>query len=417
MKRCSQRQKLPALLALVVAITILALGMVSEFAVAGAGSSGGGDVLRDDFNPWFIQNTKVVRYCVEVDAAHFHQDLATLHKLVEDGIQYWKAEFKQAYLPPINGSYLPDMVSFEPVRVATQTFQIIDCDSSEDIRFQFGILRKNQKIFIDDPHKVIAAAVREQYDPQSLRGRGFIYISPDSGPLQFQGDDLQTDFPWSLGGSGALFRVIVHELGHVFGLQHRGDAGQVMAAGYPEFVLNKLRATTLAKTMSLPGYFAFNGELSDQICQTKGFNSKFAEFFGIAEDTKCFGISLAKDQVTVTIGSGPSVMEVGKITLKPMPNYKTETVVTLYLPEDQRIFKVVSTYARILPGPARKTALIKGVFKPRNSRSERNLLLVMPPDNVRSDKIIESAINPISSWPSIGGVLDGEMILDLMEGF
>ncbi len=34
-------------------------------------TSGGGELLRTAINPWFIQNTKVVHYCVLADEKNF----------------------------------------------------------------------------------------------------------------------------------------------------------------------------------------------------------------------------------------------------------------------------------------------------------------------------------------------------------
>ena len=40
--------------------------------VAGEWNSGGGEFLADSLNPWFIQNTKIVTYCIEIDDNAFH---------------------------------------------------------------------------------------------------------------------------------------------------------------------------------------------------------------------------------------------------------------------------------------------------------------------------------------------------------
>ena len=55
--------------------------------------SGGGKLILHANNPWFVQNTKTVSYCVIADEDAMKVSLATLQQIVTRAINYWKKEF------------------------------------------------------------------------------------------------------------------------------------------------------------------------------------------------------------------------------------------------------------------------------------------------------------------------------------
>jgi len=180
----------------------------------GGESSGGGQLVRDANNPWFVINTKTVSYCVEFDSQNFSKLTWAPEKLIEKAVSFWKAEF-EANKP--NGQ--------EETGVASQKFVQEQCQDSTDVRFQFGVLHPNQKQYFKDPIQFVSSAVRTSYDPITLKGKGFVYISPDSGPLRFQSEkpDQKT---WEIGNSGAVYKILKHELGHVFGIPPYGKVSK-----------------------------------------------------------------------------------------------------------------------------------------------------------------------------------------------
>jgi hypothetical protein len=96
-----------------------------------------------------------------------------------------------------------------------------------------------------DLKSAAALAVQTAYDKSALRGRGFIYMSPDVGPRALAGAK-SVERPWSR-LDGQLFKVtILHELGHVAGLQHNAEANGLMGARTIEYLVDR-DSVTLAE--------------------------------------------------------------------------------------------------------------------------------------------------------------------------
>lgn len=232
-------------------------------ALAGEWSSGGGAILRDANNPWFLENTKQVSYCIKSDSKAFADIPTPLNELVDKAIAYWKEQM--ADLNATTNGYpisKDPKVEYVIIRVATQKFTYnAKCSGNEDIVFQFGVLDSKQKKFIGKSSGIIGAAVRTDYDEVNLKGKGFIYITADKGANQYKGDHLRPN-AWHEGKAGLLYRAIVHELGHVFGLSHGGEG--IMAESYSESLLrDRAVPAEYANGFELPSFFHF--ELSPML--------------------------------------------------------------------------------------------------------------------------------------------------------
>ena len=191
---------------------------------SGADSSGGGELTEDRLNPWFVENTKDIYYCIDSDRA-FVQDADALAVLVERAFNFWKRQFA---LSQYHGY---------SVKLGEQTLhKQSSCDRNTDIAFQFGKTTAIQREFLPNPRKFIGVAIRTEYNSKTLRGRGFIYISPDNGPQRFEGEGLSPN-PWSLGDGVRLYYLLIHELAHIFGLPHMGPDKSILGAGFAEHLI------------------------------------------------------------------------------------------------------------------------------------------------------------------------------------
>ncbi len=178
-------------------------------------ASGGGELASDGENPWFAHNTKEVPYCVKLDAQHFGASVDHAREAIDYAIRYWKESFAQR-------------VANTEISMVEQKFTEVDCDAPHLITMQFGVLSHKQRKQLGNPRRIVASAVGEgDYDTVNLRRHGFIYVSPERGPLALEEDDIIAD-RWQLSNGRLLKLALIHEFGHVFGAQHRNVSGGVM---------------------------------------------------------------------------------------------------------------------------------------------------------------------------------------------
>ena len=188
--------------------------------------SGGGELLRDAQNPWYLANTKEVTFCAEIDEVNFGLKKEKILEMFPRAFLFWKKQFsKNIQWRNENG------FSFV---LGTQSFIYqTHCTPETDMRFQFGVLNPDQFEYLKGPRDLVGVAVRTHYDSANLRGKGFIYISPERGPLAMNIIPHQNQGPWSRSEGALLYPVILHEIGHIFGLRH-DPADFLMNAWAPE---------------------------------------------------------------------------------------------------------------------------------------------------------------------------------------
>ena len=250
---------------------------------AGTVTSGGGLIYGATGNPWFMDDQPSPTWCTLIDHENFGMSLDHAESHIKAALKEWE---------PVTGI----------------TFTKTDCSEQTDLRFLLGTL-STQDLLDANTNKGFAQhalgesaglAVRTQYDEASMRGRGFIYVAPETGPLKIQASEIVTH-PWQIFG-GKIFRVaVMHELGHVFGLQHSHEGDDLMGSRTIEYLLSK------------KGYVEIPFEPTERAI----FNAKLKQltplnlvaFPADSEFERCFGLSCTKVMINNSV-EGKMILQV-----------------------------------------------------------------------------------------------------------
>lgn len=181
-----------------------------SFAFAGGMTSSGGDFLTTENNPWFIGD-EPISFCIE--QGDFTREISSSEALIEEAINDWINNLKKLNIRPTPFS-LPDgkkkSLGFNFIKTG--------CSAKTDLRFLLGV--SNSDVTNELKHLatyVVAFASKGITNDKTGRAQGFIWLAPDMGKHIYKGP-AQNSF-WLQDAN--FFNVILHELGHVFGLEHQ----------------------------------------------------------------------------------------------------------------------------------------------------------------------------------------------------
>lgn len=383
---------------------------VLTFAISGAASadwaSGGGELIQDSENPWFIQNTKTVKYCTQYDPDHYHQTPEITEDLLEKAIAFWKEEFRHG------------QTIFEPkITVATQDFVKVPCTrdlKQVDIVFQFGFLDEEQQTYVKNPNRYAALAIRTDYDKVNLRGKGFVYIAADSGPMKFQGENT-VENPWNVNDGALLYWTMVHELGHVFGLSHTKQKMKyfddyqmnVMSTFFIETIMNGPSSRWYKVSSRANPVFSVRYRRNDPPAWHCGgshnYGKKLKEFFGVDSSWKCFGIKvMAKDLAVfaTNLESSQSVL-IGSATIASQTSGLVDDAMHFWLPPEQTVFPKGS----MVHTPSFYVYDEVATYQTVSGQIQRQMSLSLDPRKS----------SPLRDDLKIGGVLNGKLYIDLLN--
>lgn len=358
--------------------------------------SAGGNLILDSQNPWFIQNTKVVRYCIERDPANFDAEFDNIQTQVRSAFAYWVREGSDVQGP----TYWPGQ---EPIKIATQNFIEEQCNNKTDIRFQMGFLSDQQlKSLGGDVRDIAGVAVRTAYDRVNLRGKGFVYIAPDSGPNRFRG--FTTAKPWRVKSGALLYNMLIHELGHVFGLPHITTDSGLMRADFAEKLMIRQQGYD---PRFIGDFFKFRGTYrganSGYHNSRKVLAAEVHEFFNLRPNTNGVWLRTSdKNTVIVDAATGDTVdnmefYQAGTIALKRSDTSQTHIGgVNVYLPKEQAVYKLPASRDKIrhLPGPQVQIEKVEGEFVSADGKVTHDLVLDLT--------------QMYASW-IVSGVIDGKL--------
>jgi hypothetical protein len=331
--------------------------LVQVAAATGGTSSGGGNGYSNRNNPWFLENTAEVRYCIDIDEEAMGVSAARAAQLVQEALQYWKTSFAQA----ATKEYLDgEIVPYGQLRVATQSFVHVPCSEATPLRFQLGTLAdKEQAALVGEGHDLIGLAMRTRYDNVNLRGSGFVFITPQTGPLRTRAVGFSSE-AWSVCDGCLLLLALKHELGHVFGVSHAGDhetSHNLMAHHFLAEVTGADNVDLIQRTRGLGDYFRltfgrpyFSLEETRPLVTEVSREWNAARVLGLTEDDSWIQVRRAQGRDSwhemlierfVPDEGGHSSVEVLARTcpLSPSQFVRSRTPVNLiHLPSEQRVF-------------------------------------------------------------------------------
>lgn len=314
----------------------------------------GGRIVTWSENPWFLENTSKVEYCIEVDK-EFGLSKSAVRPLVRDAFKVWKNFFAET----VPEEYKEILTPYNRIKVGTQTFVEEDCSDSSSIRFQFGFLTDEQQQVFQNPRQFIGAAVRTEYDTVELRSKGFVYIASLTGAnapySNHIATDAYSDFDHPSKGSLALKVNLIHEIGHIFGLKH--SSLPVMEAKVPHAMISKdirklLTAPMREATKIILWHFlnpmeitSLNTGNAKSSCEDNRniLTHKGKDFFGVSK--KCHHVSITFSGSTTSLevkqSNNNHDWEVLYQARTIGSGYQSKTLVSIVLPENQKVFSAL----------------------------------------------------------------------------
>lgn len=378
------------------------LGLLPSALAFGIWSSGGGDTHLDQGNPWFLGDVATVSYCLEQSPDFtVHEDESAV--VVMNAFAYWQEEF----------GFAAYVTKDRKRQQGTQNFQPTEDCSNADIRFQFGNLHPDQLAWLQSQGKkrqdFVGIAVRTHYDSRNMRGKGFIYISPDFGPNAFS--RKSTKPIWADGSYGNLHKILVHELGHVFGIPHSNNeeiTNDVMATQYPKAIgSGKVRGGSNINT--IPGYFqnrhtfGSSGYLTVGVrdyTYDQGCGNQAADFYGLAP-TGFSGVTFLRDPAQSNILFTYAGSIFGSITLDQKIQDSYTPVVKYFLPENQTRFPNYGDLFAV--GANSRETLYSGTFRNDKNATERQVTVTLSPkyykfgiSGIMAGKVAKCITNPLA---------------------
>lgn len=294
----------------------------------------GGELFKDAHNPWFVKNTKEVKYCVSIDRQSISVAETVVLQNLELAIQYWKKE-----LAKTQGSTGPGYFA-----IGNQNFIKTNCNSNPDIKFKFGYnsLRKEEIAFLKKPEKYIGISVRTNYDRKNLKGKGFVYVSSDIGPKAYENNGQLVAKAWSK--PKLLLFTLIHEIGHVIGIPHMGNG--IMGQNFLNQLLNKFLVDSFTR---LPTESFIRPDNQFQVCEISRRVKTFV--FGLTPTEDCLDVVLNEKNNTYKLYAMEQeqrTREIGEIlNLKvEISDIKSLPISTLYLDQAQQIFNTNETLFR-----------------------------------------------------------------------
>jgi hypothetical protein len=365
-------------------------------------SGGGhGEILESASNPWFIRTANArdqISYCI-LRSESFPVEQTDLEEIVEKAIQWWRNQLDNAHYP--DNQVVIGIPKAIKIKLVTD-FQPEHCNQKTDATFQFGFLTSAQKQELNDSNlrRYIGFARQTSYST-SLRGKGYIYIANDRGPDSFLGHNVVPE-AWtsikSFEKFSSLRGMVIHELGHVFGIPHCDQDGQIMSYRAPELLVSN---SSVAESYDLKnGTYGspFIFKFSDVYIGSYQ-NERLKKFFSIPDAAEDISFKINLSYFSIAFKKAGVWTEVGKAEFESGGKRRYVPKVNIWLPSNQNFLPGLSSLTSELLGPASVEIYQSGKFRFAANNSTKFISFTATPQSLE-----------------LNGIEDGEFVHDILNG-
>ncbi|MES2800933.1 MAG: hypothetical protein V4654_00445 [Bdellovibrionota bacterium] len=374
---------------------------IADFALANGGwVSSGGEVFKNGKNPWFVNNTKVINYCVRFSPSEFSADESTALRLVRESLAYWKEQLDGQASIILDA---PILSSKNQIIIAQQEFKFSAiCTGTEDLTIKFGYdtLDAAEKTYMVTPEKYLGLTIRKNYDDAQLRGNGIIYISGDVGAHAYKKTSPDViDAAWKY--PKLLNYVLIHELGHVFGLSHSGS-GLMSEVFLDQMLIRKFAALYVREPISPFIKPPVEAEVCDSSVFPKGSQSFLAPYFSLTYKEDCLKLEMNQNKKQFAILTkkmkGTDWKQIGTLFIdqNEIIDYSLRPALTLQVTDEQKIFKMDGT--SFILGPIYQNYKVDGHINFGTSLKPFPVQIDLSPDNIVVYGLHENRLRQVFSF-------------------